>query len=218
MTLLTSLQAWDTLLLRSVQDALGGPGFDHFLPLFSSHALLGALLALHMLALVALAGKRAVPFVMASVLAALITMGLTDGILKPVFARTRPPNALGVRDDSPSQAPATLQRSATGVRLAGRLPSNASFPSGHTSTSFAALLPLLLGFLRHRQRHPPHSVLAGAGVLTASLSAGLAGLSRVYIGVHWPGDVLAGAVLGGAVGWALTTAASRLARPRQNEG
>lgn len=218
MTLLTSLQAWDTLLLRSLQDTLGGPGCDHFLPLFSSHALLGALLALHALALAALARKRAGPFVMASMMAIMISVGVTDGLLKPVFARTRPPNALGVRDDSPSPVPAGLRRSETGVRLAGRLPSNASFPSGHTSASFAALLPLLLGFLRHRQHHPPHATLATAGAITAALSAGLTGLSRVYIGVHWPGDVLAGALLGGAVAWALTTATSGLAGPRQNEG
>jgi len=34
-------------------------------------------------------------------------------------------------------------------------------------------------------------------------TAGLAGLSRIYLGVHFPGDILVGYIWGGLVGWAL---------------
>lgn len=62
----------------------------------------------------------------------------------------------------------------------------ASFPSGHAATSAAGALIL--------------SVLVGRGVWRWLVPlALLIGFSRVYVGVHYPGDVLAGALLGAAV-------------------
>jgi membrane-associated phospholipid phosphatase len=64
-----------------------------------------------------------------------------------------------------------------------------SFPSGHTAQVFfmASLLTasLHLGFL---------------GVMLLYVVAALVGFSRIYIGVHYPRDVLAGAIIGSAWG------------------
>lgn len=63
-------------------------------------------------------------------------------------------------------------------------PSRLSFPSAHASTSFAGALSY------SRLGLPPLPLY--------TLAAGLS-LSRLYLGVHYPSDVLAGALLGAAV-------------------
>lgn len=76
------------------------------------------------------------------------------------------------------------------------LPESASFPSGHTTTAFAAATVIMLALPR---------AAAAALVLAAAI-----GYSRVYVGVHYPLDVLAGAVLGVGSGCAVWFVARRL--------
>lgn len=76
---------------------------------------------------------------------------------------------------------------------------SASFPSGHSTMSTAAFLTLamLVASLEPRRRSK-----ALAYVLAGLVVAGV-GFSRVYLGVHWPTDVLAGWCLGAM--WALVS-------------
>lgn len=72
-----------------------------------------------------------------------------------------------------------------------------SFPSGHAMMS--AVVYLTLGFLVARTQHA-----AALKVYLLSLAMFLTllvGLSRIYLGVHWPSDVLAGWAVGAC--WAL---------------
>lgn len=65
-------------------------------------------------------------------------------------------------------------------------PTDFSFPSGHTLASFSSATVL---FLNEKKW----------GVL-ALVTAGLMGFSRLYLFVHYPSDVLVGALLGIAIG------------------
>ncbi|MDH4183791.1 MAG: phosphatase PAP2 family protein [Nitrospinota bacterium] len=64
-----------------------------------------------------------------------------------------------------------------------------TFPSGHTQSAFTAAVFLALAF---RGFYPAAALITWAA---------LVGFSRIYIGVHFPMDVAAGALLGGLCGW-----------------
>src|SRR5439155_16066121 len=83
-------------------------------------------------------------------------------------------------------------------------PHTHSFPSGHATTSFACAT--VLAFLLPRLSVPLF-------VLAAAVA-----WSRVYVGVHFPLDVIAGAALGAAIGVTVIRVLPRLAAARRQSG
>lgn len=102
------------------------------------------------------------------ILALLLNLVCCNMILKPWIGRLRP---FTVR----------------GTELLIRAPLDASFPSGHTSASFAATGAL-------------HTAGSRLWIPALALSV-LIAFSRLYLYVHWPSDLLFGAVLGYLLGW-----------------
>jgi undecaprenyl-diphosphatase len=84
----------------------------------------------------------------------------------------------------------------TGIAPLIKTPSSSSFPSGHSATAAAGAITLSV-------LYPPFApVLVLAGLLVV--------LSRVYLGVHFPFDVLAGVAIGTATSAVVLVVASLL--------
>ena len=92
----------------------------------------------------------------------------------------------------------------TAVELLTAPPADASFPSGHTAASFAAVFAL---------RASGSPLWKPALVLAAGIA-----FSRLYLYVHWPTDVLGGILVGAAAGWAGARLADALRRRRERLG
>lgn len=74
---------------------------------------------------------------------------------------------------------------------------SASFPSGHAAFFFAISTVI---FLYYKKVHPRPKFWWGAGLFFFFASF-LISVSRVFVGIHWPTDILAGALVGIFSGW-----------------
>ncbi len=111
-----------------------------------------------------------------------VTAAVVNVIVKPLARRRRPDRLAG---DVP-------------VARHVRMPSSRSFPSGHSATAFAFATGI--GRVSPTAAAPLHALAA------------LVAYSRVHTGVHYPADVLAGALMGTATAQ-LTTHALAGRRP-----
>jgi undecaprenyl-diphosphatase len=125
--------------------------------------------------------RRRAPLAFMAAGVASIAASIVVAPLKDLFGRARPPEA------------------DPGLGSLVAIPENASFPSGHAATAFAAATAIAI--LSPRMR--PYALGLAAAVA----------LSRLYLRVHYPLDVLAGALLGAGLGVLAALAALRLARP-----
>lgn len=123
-------------------------------------------------------------------LAAVVASELAVAVLKVVFMRPRP---FAV---DPS------------VVLLMEPPEDWSFPSGHAAVAFACASAIAFSLGR-----------GGWFVsLPIALFAATMAFSRLYLFVHWPTDVVAGALLGVAIGYGTVRAAAVLAGSRGRSG
>lgn len=76
------------------------------------------------------------------------------------------------------------------------MPTDFSFPSAHTAQAASFFIALALVATRYLPEKTNPLIWLGSGCLII-----LVGLSRIYLKVHYPSDVIAGAALG--IGWVL---------------
>jgi len=188
---LSRLADLDLEVFRAVNVA-GGPLLDGAARVLSSHAFgiaWGLALAAGIVLRHAWGGLRGAALARAA-LPPVATLGLAaaasdlvgDVLLRPTFGRRRPCYALPVEE----------------VRALLRAADVGSLPSLHAANLFALALAATLADRR-------------LGFVAYPVAAAVA-WSRVYGGVHWPGDVLAGAVWGSLAALAARLVVTRLAR------
>ncbi len=160
----------ELVLLEFIQDNLRSGFMDLFMVFVTDMGNLGAIWLVVAAALLLRGEERKTGIAIA---AALVLAFVAGGIvIKPLVARIRPCDI------------------DTTVRLLIDRPRDFSFPSGHASSSFAAVTVLFLAGSTWRR---PAAVLAA-----------LIAFSRLYLFVHYPSDVIAGILLGmlcGYVAW-----------------
>jgi membrane-associated phospholipid phosphatase len=111
---------------------------------------------------------------------ALITGGFSDymssSIIKPLVARPRPCN-----------------EKAFEIKVISRIDCGGaySFPSSHATNHFALGMFFFLFFRKIIKKYASLFLIW----------AGLIAFSQVYVGVHYPLDVIGGAILGSTIGW-----------------
>src|SRR5690606_31319118 len=109
-----------------------------------------------------------------------LTFALTDftssSVIKKEVTRVRPCNDVQFKEQ---------------VRLRVRCGSGYSFPSSHAANHFALGIFLLVIFRKCWK----HIIWLSLG-WAASIS-----FAQIYVGVHYPSDILAGALLGSLIGW-----------------
>jgi len=176
-----SLSLFEGQALLWIQDVLRQSWLDPAVSLYTRLGNAGLIWIVLSVLLLLLPKTRRAGLAMAFAL--VCSLLLTNGILKNLVQRTRPWLIFGdlvplVTENDPN-----------------------SFPSGHTSAAFAAMTALL--WARHDlpagDRRPWEVPLCLALAVCM-------GLSRLYVGVHFPTDVLCGALVGclcGFLGWEL---------------
>ena len=156
------IQTIDIKMLRMIQRNFRCSLFDAVMPYISLVGNVGAVWATVMVVFFLMPHYREAGVVMFFVLAACGV--LTNFVLKPLVARPSPCHTY------PDQ------------KLLVNRPTDYSFPSGHTMSSFGAALIIF---------HANHAL----GIVAFTF-AFLMAFSRLYLFVHYPSDVLTGVVLG----------------------
>lgn len=138
-------------------------------------------------------GRRAAVVGLAAVAVSSVA---ANAVVKPLARRARPK-----RSEQHSSNSAGTSRYV-------RMPTSYSFPSGHTASAFAFAVGVLAVW--------PTASLPMFGI------AGAVGYSRVHTGVHYPGDVALGALLGSATALVVQNPTQRaldaVSRPKYQSG
>lgn len=187
----------DVRVFRSLNRAIVNPVFDVIMPFVTDSRVLRILAAAVWLALIVRGGTRGRWAALFLILLVAASDQFTSAVLKPLTGRLRPCEVL-------ANVHFWYQGGHwvwTPREVVGGFKTSFGFPSSHAANVTASTLFLGLVY----RKWVPYVGL---------LFAGLVSLSRVYTGVHWPSDVLAGNAIGAGLAWLAYLAFKRLVAKR----
>ena len=166
--------SWDAAFFHFINTGLSNPVFDALLP-FCREKWFWAPVYLFLGAFFLLNfGGKGWIFIVTMVLAVGLADFTSSTLIKKNVRRIRPCN---------DPAMIVQQRVSCGGGY--------SFTSSHAANHFAAAV-FIIGLLGKRQRWIRPAALGWAGLIA---------FAQVYVGVHYPLDVIGGALLGAVIGW-----------------
>ncbi|MDQ1247763.1 MAG: hypothetical protein QG597_2134 [Actinomycetota bacterium] len=168
-----ALQDADQRVYTALASPLGA-GTDRWVGRFTTladHSKISMLTAAGLAVFGGVRGRRAAVTGMVAVAA---TSATANAVVKPIAHRRRPLRHPKHPSGQPGQSHHVT------------MPTSRSFPSGHTAAACAFAVAA-------------GSVWPAVGVASGAVAVAV-GYSRVHVGVHYPGDVAAGALLGAGIG------------------
>lgn len=177
MSLLNTLINWDFIAFETVNRLWSNSFFDAVLPIMRNQKTWYPLYAVILLWSVLKFKLKSIPFILIAVLTIVLSDQISSSLIKPYFGRLRP-------------CTEPLLNGIALLRIDHCPAANGSFTSSHATNHFA------LAVLFFRATKPYWQQWSYGFFVWATVIC----YAQVYVGVHFPGDVLGGAVLGLIIG------------------
>lgn len=191
---MSSLESLDIALFRFINGNCANSFLDSVMPLFAGNAWFYPMLAIAGIAAIWRGGARGRVCILMLAIVIPIGDGWITNTVKETIERPRPCLTLS-NVNLPIVKSLALPESDEFRRGCSR---SGSFPSGHTTNWFAATMVAAMFFRRTLRFMLPLACIVG--------------FSRIYNGVHYPSDVLGGALIGAGYGAAIVLAVEALWR------
>ena len=178
--MLELLQEIDVSIFKFINQTLSNSFFDSVLPLCREKLFWIPLYVFLLGVTITYYRKSSLIIILTSIVCILLADQISSTIMKPTFERTRPCNVVQLQESIHVLAPCR---------------DSFSFTSSHATNHFAiaTFFILVLGISKSRWR------------FWLIFWAGLVSVSQVYVGLHYPFDILIGGIIGVFIGWLLYT-------------
>lgn len=180
-----SILVWDIRSFIFINSGLSNPFFDFICPLLREKYIWAPLYAFLISFLILNYKKKGFLLVVIAIIAIAISDQLSSALIKPLAQRVRPCNDFFLADY---------------IKLLVNCGSGYSFPSSHASNHFTLAFYFSSLFGLRRKWIIPAFVLWASAI----------SFSQIYVGVHYPLDVLGGLLIGLSVGLAMAAATYRI--------